>query len=168
MLSFRKLTSVVIILLTCSLVLTGCKQRNPDITTSITLNKITEEEYNKIGNTSKPEGVTINDLKKLYIDVEFASSINAVERKITLSNLYIVDKYDRLRTIGGGTSERNNIGTEDAAESMAYIIFDSRGLSEQDIRSLYSESIIYIAYELKNGQLEEKRISIGDELIFNK
>jgi hypothetical protein len=164
---FKKILLIVIILLTCSIVLGGCKQNNPEIITSITLSDITEDEYSRIYEPSKPEGVTINDLKKLYIDVKISNSKKAKERAITISDLFIIDRYDRVRTTGGGSSEQNNIGTEDTAESFAYIIFDSRGLSEQDLRSLYSESKIYVAYKLKNSNLVEKSISIGDNLTIN-
>jgi hypothetical protein len=164
---YKRLTLLIVILLICSLVLGGCKQRNPEITTSITLSKITKEEYNKIGDSNKPEGATIDDLKKLYIDVKINNSKKAVERKITMPNLYIIDRNDRVRTTGGGTSEQNNIGDEDTAASMAYVIFDSRGLSEQDLRNLYRESKINIAYKLKNGNLLGRTISVGDGLTFN-
>lgn len=67
--------------------LIGCTYRDPAIKTSVTLSKITDEEYSKIGN--------------------------------------------------GRTAEQNNVGTEDTAISMVYIIFDTRGLSEQDIKIIY-------------------------------
>ncbi len=38
--------------------------------------------------------------------------------------------------VRGGSFEKNNIGTEDTAERMAYIIFDIRGLSEQEKRTI--------------------------------
>ena len=63
---------------------------------------------------------------------------------------------------------QNNIGIEDAAKSTAYIIFDSRGLNEQDLRNIYDNSEIYIAYKLKNSDLVEKRVSIGDNLKTNE
>ncbi|KAB3529606.1 hypothetical protein [Alkaliphilus serpentinus] len=164
----KRLTLLIIIFLTYSFILVGCKQSSPEIRTSITISKITQEEYNKIDNSSKPEDSNIDDFRKLYIDVKMTNSKKAVERKITIPNLYIIDKYERVRTTSGGASEQNNIGTEDTAKSMAYIIFDSRGLSEQDIRNLYRESKIYIAHRLRNGDLVEKSISVGNELTFNK
>lgn len=164
---FKRLAPLVIILITCLFSLGGCKHSAPEITASATLSEITQEEYNKIDDSSKPEGVTIDDLKKLYIDVKITNSKEATERRITISNLYIIDKYNKVRTICGGTSEQNNIGTEDTAESMAYIIFDGRGLSEKDLRNLYKESKIYIAYKLKDGNLVERILSVGNNLVFN-
>ena len=163
----KKTFTIVIIMLTCSLVLGGCKQKNSEITTSITLSNITEDEYIKISESSKPEGANINDIKKLYIDVKTSNSKKATERTITIPNLYIIDTSDRFRTTGGSTSVQNNIEIEDTAESTAYIIFDSRGLSEQDLRNLYSESDIYISYKLRNSKIVIKNISIGDILTVN-
>ncbi|HHW00229.1 MAG TPA: hypothetical protein GXX36_11820 [Clostridiaceae bacterium] len=163
----KRLILLVTILITFSFTIAGCKQSNPEITTSIAIDKITQEEYDKIDDSSKPEGVTINDLRKLLINVKITNSKKAEERKITIPDLFIIDKIDGVRTTGGTTYERNNVGTEDTAESMAYIIFDIRGLSEQDLRDLYKESEIYISYKPKNGNLVEKSISVGDNLKFN-
>lgn len=168
MAGLKFLSPIVIILLICSFAVGGCKQGNPEITTSITLSNITEEEYSQIGYSKKFEDTTINDLRKLYIDVKITNSKKATKRTITIPNLFIIDKYDRFRTIGGGTSEQNNIGIEDAAKSTAYIIFDIRGLNEQDLRNIYNNSEIYIAYKLKNSDLVEKRVSIGDNLKTNE
>lgn len=166
--SYKKFAPVIIIMLICLFVFGGCKQNKPEITTAITLSNITEEEYNKFESSSKPEGATINDLKKLYIDIKIINSKKATERKITIPNLFIINNIDRVRAIGGGTGEQNNIGTEATAASMAYVIFDSRGLSEQDLRNLYKESEIYIAYKLRNDNLVEKSISVGEGLTFNE
>jgi hypothetical protein len=167
MVAFKKILLIALMLIICSFALYGCKEKNPEITTVITLRNITDEEYNQISNSSKPEGAKINDLKKLYIDVKITNSKKATDRTITLPDLFIIDRYDRVRTTGGGYSEQNNIGTEDAAEKIANITFDSRGLSERDLRSIYSRSEIYISYKLKNSDLVEKRVSIGDSLKLN-
>ena len=164
---FKKIFVIVITMLTCSLVLGGCKQSNPEITTSITLSNIIEDEFIKISESSKPEGANINELKKLYIDVKITNSKKATDRMISIPDLYIIDTSDRVRTTGGSTSFQNNIKREDTAESTAYIIFNSEGLSEQDIRNLYSKSEIYVSYKLKNSKLVIKNISIGDVLTVN-
>ena len=153
-----------IALLICSLILGGCKQTDPDIAVVITLSNITEEEYKQINDNNKPEGATINDLKKLYVDVKLTNSKSATERMIKIPDLFIIDRYDRVRTTSGGRSELNNTGTDDTAKSTAQVIFDSKGLSEQKLRDIYGDSEIYIAYKMKNRDLVEKRVSIGDNL----
>jgi hypothetical protein len=47
---------------------------------------------------------------------------------------------------------------------MAYIIFDSRGLSAKDLRRLYKKSEIFVSYKLKNSNLEKKTILVVDNL----
>ncbi len=46
MMFFKRLILLVFISITFSFVLMGCKQSNPEIITSITVDKITPEEYN--------------------------------------------------------------------------------------------------------------------------
>jgi len=69
---------------------------------------------------------------------------------------------------GGMAGEQNNIGTEDTAEWTAYAIFDSRGLSERDIREMFGESEIVVRYRMNNGDRIESRIPIGDNMINEK
>lgn len=166
----RKTAAVVLtILLTCSFFLADCKQGIPEITTEVVLSDITEEEWRQICISSKPEGVSIDDFKKIYVNVKIAKSKKAVERTIDIPDLYaVIDQFDRLRTTMGGSGEQNNIGTEDTAEWTAYAIFDSRGLSNQDIRDMFSESEIVVRYRLNNGYRIESRISIGDNMTIEK
>lgn len=164
----RLLLSIPIVLLICSFILVGCKDNNPKIKTVITLGNIAEEEYQKINDSSKPEGVSIKDIKKLYINVKIINSKKAEERRIIIPDLSIVlNGHDKVRAVGAGTTEQNNIRTEDTAESTAFVLLDFRGLSEQDIRNLYSKSEIKIEYKLKNSNLVKSKISIGKDLIIN-
>lgn len=168
MILVKKLLSIPIILLICSFILVGCKNNNSEIKTVITLSNITQEEYQKINNSSKPKGISIYDLKKLDINVKIINSKKAEVRTIIIPDLSIVlNGHDKVRAVGGGTTEQNNIGKEDTAESMAFVIFDSRGLSEQDIRNLYNKSEIKIEYKLMNNNLVENKVSVGKDLIIN-
>ena len=160
---FKKLLPLVIILFICFC--GGCQESEPEILTTITLSNITAEEYSKIGDSNIPEGATINDLKKLYVEVKITNSEKAAKRTITIPDLFIIDRYDRVRSIAGDSTEQNNIGVEDIAESTAYVIFDSRGISEEELRNTYANSEIYIFYQLKDGDLFEKRVSIGENLV---
>ncbi len=89
---YKKSIPLVVVLLICSFVLGGCKESNPEITTSITLSNITEDEYNQITDSNKPKGATINDLKKLYVDAKITNSKKASERVIVIPDIYIIDR----------------------------------------------------------------------------
>ena len=168
MILVKRLLLIPIVLLICSFILVGCKDNNPEVKTVITLSNITEDEYQKINNSSKLEGISIYDLKKLDINVKIINSKKAEIRTIIIPDLSIVlNGHDTVRAVGGGTTEKNNIGTEDISESMAFVIFDSRGLSEQDIRNLYNKTEIKIEYKLKNSNLVENKVSVGKDLIIN-
>lgn len=164
MIVLRTRLPFLLMLIICFLTLGGCKQKNTEIITAITLKDITDNEYKQISTSSKPEGAKIDDFRKLCVDVKITNSKKATDRTITIPNLFIIDKYDRVRTIGGGSFEQNNIGTEETIEKNANIILDIRELNEQDLRTIYSKSEIYISYKLKNSNLVEKRISIGDSM----
>jgi len=168
MILIKRLLLIPIVLLICSFILVGCKDNNPEIKTVITLGNITKEEYQQISDSSKPQGVSINDLKKLYIDVKIINSKKSEDRTIIIPDLsIIINGHDRVRTVGGGNTEQNNIGTDDTAESTAFVLFDYRGLSEQDIRNLYSKSEIKIEYKLKNSNMVHSKVSIGKDLMIN-
>jgi hypothetical protein len=145
----------------------GCSGKGPEIKASITLSDITNDEYSQIGDSNMPADATISDLRKLNINVKISKSKTAVSRTITIPDLYVIDKYDGIRSVQSGRFEENNIRQDDTAETIAYIIFDRRGLSDQEIKNIYSKSEIYIAYELKDNNsqiLVEENIFIGDGL----
>jgi hypothetical protein len=165
----KRVLPILISSLICSIIFVGCQNKNPEIITEITLNNISEEEYSKINDSNKPKDTSLKNMKKLYIDVKIINSKKAIERTIIIPDLFrTIDLYDGMRSTGGGSSEQNNIGTEDTAESTSFITFDARNLSEHEIRSIYSKSEIYIAYKLKTGEFVERRISIGDSMEINK
>ncbi|MGV8984441.1 hypothetical protein, partial [Clostridium sp.] len=155
MIFLKKLSVIGMVLLFSIVILVGCKKNKPEIKTVITLGSITTEEYKQISDSSKLQGVSIDDLKKLYIDIKIINSKKATNRAISIPDLYIIDRQDKVRTVGGGTTEQNNIGKEDTTESMAFIIFDTRGLSEDNISSLYNNSDIKVSYKLNNSEIVE-------------
>ena len=164
--SKRIFFTIMIVPLISLIVLVGCKNNKPEIKIDITLNKITNEEYKKLNDNNKPEGISIDDLKKLSVDVKIINSKKALERTIDIPDLInVINKYDdKVRGLFGGTGIQNNIGTEDTAESTAYVIFDSRGMSNKDIISLYNNSEITISYKLKDSGLSESKVFIGENI----
>jgi hypothetical protein len=169
-----RISALLILLALPTVMFVGCKTPDselqsksaPEIQTEAVLSSITEEEYQKIGTGSKPEeGVSINDLKKLSVSVKIIHSKNAVKREIRIPDLTLIDRYDRVRSTSAGSFEQNNIGTDDTAESAAWIIFDSRGMSEQDIREIFKQSEIYAGYRIENHDMIENKISIGESFV---
>ncbi len=170
MIFIKRLFAVPIVLLICSSILVGCKDNTPVIKTDIIVSNISKEDYQKFYNSIEPEGISKGDIKKLNVNVKILNSMKAEERTIIIPNLSIIlDKYDRTKIIAlrGGSSTRNDIGTQDTAESSQYVIFNMKGLSEQDLRNLYSKSDIKIGYKLKNSNLVESKVSIGKNLVIN-
>ena len=167
--SIRKLSIIGIVLLISLVILTGSNINKPEIKTVITLGNITKEEYKQYNDSNKPQGISINDLKKLYVDVKIINSKKATNRSISIPDLFIIlNGQERVRAISGGNSQQNNIGREGTAESMAFVIFDSRGLSQDNISSLYNNSDIKVSYKFKNTAIVENTTSIGKHLLIIK
>ena len=164
----RKLLIIGMILLISLAVLVGCNDNKPEIKTVVTLSNITEEEYQQTQDSRKPGGAAIKDFKKLYVNVKILNSKKAENRTIIIPDLYtIVNVQDRVRAVAGGGADQNNIGTGSIAESIAFVIIDSRGLTEENIRSLYNNSEIKVSYKLKNSDTVENIISIGKNIVIN-
>ena len=169
MILIRKLSIIGLALLLSLVILVGCISNKPEIKTVITLSNITKEEYKQISDTSNPQGVSINDLKKLYIDVKITNSKGATIRWISIPDLFIIlNGHDRVRAISGGNSEENNIVIESTVESMAFAVFDSRGLNKDDIISLFNNSEIRASYKFKGNDIVENKTSIGNHIVIIK
>lgn len=141
--------------------LTGCSKK-PEIITIVELNNITEDEFRYIKNLNI-SNARREDYKKLIINVKIINSKKASERIMIIPNLFLIDQYDRIRSICGNTHELNNIKKENTALSMADIIFDCRELSIEDIKNIYKDAYIYVRYKIKNNTIE-KNISIGEQI----
>jgi len=61
--------------------------------------------------------------------------------------VYTIDNYDnKIRSITSENMEQNNMGSEDAAQSSAYVIFDSRLISPlMDL-----DNCLYIYYNVES------------------
>lgn len=165
----NRLIAGLAILTACLVILGGCTNAPPEIKTTIRLSGITQKEYNRIGDTSKPDGITITDLRKLNVHAKINNSKKADQRTIIIPGIAgKMNSYDRVRVCTAGTYERNNVGVESYAESESYIIFDSRDLTEQDIRKLFRDSEVFTRYVIKHSSTSsttrEEWTSIGDEL----
>lgn len=156
---------VLIVSLIYLIILGGCSSK-PEIKVDIILSDITKEDYDKIGDNGKPKDIIMDDLKKLQVNVKITNSKKAVERNIEIPNLIdVINKFDnKTRGIYGGNGSQNNINVENTAEAFAYVIFDSRGVTVDDVVSMYSNSEIDISYKLKNDDKVEKKVSIGKSI----
>jgi hypothetical protein len=166
----KKYVSIGIVLLVfCGVLAIVYTSKTPEIKKMITLSGITKEEYQKLNSENKPNGALINDFKKIYVNVKIINSIKSPERKISIPDLsFIINNYDKVRVVTGGDSQQNNVQKEDIAETTAFVIFDSRGMSDQYIRNLYNKSEIMVSYKLKNGEIIKNQFLIGANLEVNK
>jgi hypothetical protein len=159
---YKKKISMIGIFIIFLLVFVGCMNKSPEIETIISLSNISEDEFIAVRDNNVLEDITIENYKKLYVNVKIKNSKTAIERAIMIPDLYTIDKYDQIRSKKGSSYELNNIRSEDIAESMSYIIFYSKGLSEDDIRDIFENEEIYISYKFMNQNLVEEKIPISE------
>jgi hypothetical protein len=64
--------------------------------------------------------------------------------------------------------EQNNMGSEDAAQSSAYVIFDSRGMSELDIINQFQSPEINDSYKTVENNTYDSKKFIGENVNANR
>lgn len=156
---FIKITSIVFcVLLFIALIwFYESRDQNPIVNVSAELSGITQEEYDNVNISSFPRGESkpaLNAFKKLTVNVCMDNSKQMMDREIIIPSLLLID------SVSAGCYERNNIGSENRAESMEYIIFDGRKLTDQDIKDIYKESEVFVSWTRKNGITEERKYLI--------
>lgn len=145
------------------IVLVGCEKRKPEIETTITLSDITEDEYLLVRSNNNLGDTTINDYKKLYINAKIKNTQDLVEAAIIIPDLFTI--ADEVKSLNGGTDEYSK-GTNFTTERTSYVIFYSKGLSEEDIKKILESKIIYISYISKDKKKFEEQIIVGEKLKF--
>jgi len=147
---FRSYNYLLLVILCISIItilsvlLTGCRQQNngPFVNPIIELKNITDEEYEEISrNLPKLDR---QNLKKLFIQVDISNAKKCKTRDINIPDLYAIDSFDKVRSLLGGGSEINNLKKESSAQAVKYLIFDSAGMTLNNIKEIYSGKIIKV------------------------
>lgn len=139
--------------------LSGCSQE-PVIKVNAELTNISQEEYNDLPSSNR---LHIDALKKITVRASIENSKHLKNRTIELPDLLIIDR-ENIRSVSAGDYERNNIGKEDMAESMGYVIFKSQDLNTEDIEQIFGSSEILISWTTRKGITEVKKYSLTELL----
>ncbi len=70
------------------------------------------------------------------------NSQNCKKKYVQMPDFFVIDHFNNNKSIEGGSSDINNLNKESNAQSMRYLIFDSTGLSINDIKKIYQDKII--------------------------
>lgn len=120
--------------------------REPEIKVRIKLSNVTLNDLSDMDQLyqSKLKDNPLQDIKKLNVSVNIYNSFNIKERKVQIPDLiYVLDHYDHIRTIKGGSSEKSNI-MELTSEFTKCVYFNSTGLDNYTIRNIFQQSNINI------------------------
>lgn len=140
----------------------------PELQTNVALSPISQEEFDKIGPSSKLPDAKPEDFRKLTIEVGILNSKQMINREIFIPDvLYRIDHYDRVRSSVGGDYEQNNIGKENFAKSSKYVVFDARGLTKEDYKKMFNDLNITVNWTYSNGEEVNNILSI-DSLLQDK
>lgn len=157
----------IFILLLPIIGMTACmtpdKKHNPDIKTTFTVTKLTDDDFTSVGAAT---GSTKEDFRKVYFSIHVKQSKYLSNRKINVPDLKnIMNSYDMERYWYGKNMTWDN-PTEDA-EYTYDIMFYSKKLTDEDIKSIFKDSQIVISW-INNKYIEESTsINLSDILVFN-
>ncbi len=134
--------------------------RNPQVRTAVTLSGISEEEYFGLNNSKYYD---YHDLKKLIVQVDIKNTPNYRFREIRIPDLLKIDRIDEIRSLKMFQREENNTGYN-YAQSYQFIVFDSTGLTAEDVKRIYADDIIEVEIITHSGDKILNKYSIGDLL----
>ncbi|OPX44879.1 hypothetical protein CLHUN_14330 [Ruminiclostridium hungatei] len=121
---------------------------------------ITDEEYA----SNALEKYSIENLKKIFVQIDIVNSKDCKEKDIQIPDLFVIDRYDKIRSIKGSGSDSNNLYKENNAQAVKYVIFDSTGLSINDIKKIYKDEIISVKIITKKGKEIMLTYNVGEML----
>jgi len=153
--------AICILIITASLIFISRRLQsdNPHADVIIELRNISDQEYESNMELRKHN---IQDLKKLFIQVDITNSKSCRQRDIYIPDIYAAINTDRERTLSGGDSYINNLRKDSSAQSMKYVIFDCAGLTVDDIKKLYHGSNISVNIKTSNNKDLIYNYNIGE------
>lgn len=146
---WRRLLYLYLFLLGCIMIDAESLPQIPGVHIQATVGPISEEEYRFV------QGKQINraDLQKLHVRLQLSESKSMTERRLTLPDLSApLKNLSESRVLHQYMAERNLPGMEEEAIAEQFVIFDARGLDDESIRELYSDSVGYLLYRDRDGK----------------
>ncbi len=149
---------ILIISISFSGLLNSIRSNYPEVTASIELRDVTEEEYD----ANSLAEYSIQNLKILYADIRVKNSKHCKKRDIQIPELNVIDGFDRVRSIKGGSSETNNLYKDNNAQAIKFVIFDSTGLTINDIKRIYQDEFIAVNITTRKGKDISRSYNVGE------
>lgn len=161
-----KKRGIICILLLMSVVFVACKSDNkkiePVIKATFTFSKLTDKDFKDIGT----KDVVKEDFKRVSFILHVNNCTNIDNRIIEIPDLKdIMNAYDIERYWYGENTISDSPG-EDALYSYD-IMFLSKGLTKENIKSIFNNKKVVIKWENRKGKEVKNTINLSDIMKFN-
>ncbi|HHV09738.1 MAG TPA: hypothetical protein GXX75_05620 [Clostridiales bacterium] len=156
---------IVFCILFISIILSACKPTvlsgEPEIKSSFTITTLTNQDFESIN----AEGFEKDDFRKVDFLLEVNNSESIENRSISVPDFTLVmNSYDIERYWFGQYTISDSPGRN--ALYSNNIMFLSRDLSNDEIRSVFKDEKIVITWTNKNGEEKENIIHLTDIISF--
>lgn len=166
-----KKLSLIFAILVLILLLTACNNKVPLIEIEAKISPISEKEYKKIGATKDLSELKQEDFKIFEFNFNMEHTDSVKERKVEMYKfenlpqvLNGIDGNSRYR-YGGWNSQDNE--SENFATYHQDFVFYTKGLSDDDIKKVFSNEKITVSWtNYKNEQIK-KEYNISDLIKFS-
>ncbi|KGR90902.1 hypothetical protein CD30_09365 [Ureibacillus massiliensis 4400831 = CIP 108448 = CCUG 49529] len=159
----KKLVFIFVVLLIIG-VLAFCNDSEPDIEIEATISPISEYEYNIL---NYKDGA-IDDYKLFKLDFHMKHDDSVKEREIYIPDLMeIFNNIDDIARFdnGNGSEQDNQRGNFATYNRIA--VFYSKGLSNNDIKEVFSDEKITVAWVNGKNEKVEMEYTIADFIEFS-
>ena len=130
----------------------------PKVSAVVTLSNITEDEFYGLDNH---QNYDYNDIKKLAVRVEINNSLFCKSREIKVPNLMKIDQLDEGRSFRADQGF-DNVKGDDHAGAYQSVVFNSSGLTVDDLKRLYRNETIKVEIITYSGVRIVTEYPFGD------
>ena len=160
----------VIILIVCRLYYNNDTQEKASFSTSFNIRKLTQKEYEEVGRSQLNNPVK-DDFRKAVLSVDFQHTGKIKNRKITVPTIgelkEAINSYEMDRYWFSSSYEQDN-ESEDIAEYTHEFVFYSKGLNNNDIKTLFSGLKINASWLDSNGNSQKESCILSEIINFTE
>lgn len=162
---YKNKTFILYIVIFIASFLSACntsdKTESPEITTTFIFSSLTDDDFKEVGTKENVK----NDFRKVLFTLMVKYDTNISNRSISVPDLKnVMNSYDAQRYWFGTYATSDN-PTEDALYTYE-IMFLSKDMTNDTIKSMFSDSNISITWTDKDGQENSKIINLADIIDF--
>jgi len=154
---------LLVIIILCSS-LTACQSKAElKMNATLTISKLSDSDFQEIGT----KDVTKDDFRKVKFSYDMENCGKLSNRKIAIPELRgIMNAYDVERYWYGSSTKNDNVGADYVLYSND-IMFYSKGLDNEGIKSVFKDAKINISWTDEGGKDTSDTINLSDIIIFN-